>query len=131
VDAGGGLRPVRRGARHDAVVARDGDNPGVAEDPFWRSVRLTYDELDEECPTGHRTIALAHVANGDKLEINHVRPYLDGWVWLQSDMDEETPVVNFIRDDAIYRIEIKHVRDMRERKKVGFVVEEPTADEPK
>jgi hypothetical protein len=131
VVARGGPRPLQRAARRDAALAHGGDNPGVAEDPFWRSVRLTYEELDEDCPTGHRTVALAHLANGDKLEVNRVRPYRDGWVWLQSDYTEqETPEVNFIRDNAIYRVELKHIRDMRERKKIGFIVERLTADEP-
>ena len=99
----------------------------MAEDPFWRSVRLTYEALDAECPEGHRTIAVAHLGRGDELEINHVRPYRDGWVLVQNDHTvEETPEVNFIRDHAIYRIEIKYTRDMRERVRTGFFVEEPT-----
>jgi hypothetical protein len=105
----------------------------MAEDPFWRSVRLTYEELDEDCPEGHRTVSLAHLASGESIEVNRVRPYRDGWVWIQTDYTEHgISEVNFVRDSAIYRVELKHVRDARMRKSVGFVVEpEPQSnDEP-
>ena len=101
----------------------------MAEDPFWRSVRLTYEALDEDCPEGHRTVAVVHLVSGHELEINHVRPYRDGWIFVQNDHTvEETPEVNFIRDHAIYRIQVKYTRDMRERTRTGFFVEDPESE---
>jgi len=96
----------------------------VAEHPFWRQARLTYEELDKECPDGQRTVALVHLVSGEVFEANHVRPDAltdPEWVWIQSDYPGP-PEVRFVRVPVIGHVEMKYVRS--EKPSFGFKVGE-------
>jgi hypothetical protein len=95
----------------------------MAEDPFWRSIRLTWEDVNSDCPDDHRTVAFVHFAHGDMIEVNHVRPYGDGWVFVQDDHSLERPDANFVRQETIVRVEIRTVPDPAPKRAVGFVVE--------
>ena len=95
----------------------------MAEHPFWRQVRLTYESLASECPDDRRTVALVHLTTGEVFEANHVRPDAltdPEWIFIQSDHPATGKEVRFVRPDDIGHIELKYVHG--EKRAVGFTV---------
>lgn len=90
----------------------------MAEDPFWRHVRLQYESWDTRTPEGQRTVAKAHLATGEAIEITFVVPIDGEWTAIQT--REES--AHLVRSALIVRVEIGYERGERG---IGFRVGSP------